>query len=182
MTTCYIGLGSNLGSSVNTLKSALADLKSHTQITLKQSSSLYGSKPHGPQDQPDYLNAVAEINTSLAPYKLLDALQSIETSHNRIRTGQHWGPRTLDLDLLLYGEKVIKTDRLTVPHAHMTERNFVLYPLAEIKNDLIFPNGSALADYLVISADKLEAVDKTGARTKIKRVSNDGLWILETKW
>ncbi len=173
--TCYIGLGSNLGSSVDTLKSALADLNMHPKIALKQSSRLYGSKPQGPKNQPDFVNAVAEIDTSLTPHKLLDALQSIETSHNRIRTGQHWGPRTLDLDLLLYGNRVIETQRLTVPHAHLLERSFVLYPLAEIKNDLIFPNGSALTDYLSSASDPTGVMDESIITT----ISRNDLWVLE---
>ncbi len=145
---CYIGLGSNLGDSSDTLHSAFSALKNHANIDLIKHSSLYGSKPHGPQDQPDYVNAVAQIETTLQPLSLLDALQHIEKTHNRIRTGQHWGPRTLDLDLLLYGDQLIESERLIVPHPRITERPFVLYPLDEITNGLIFPNGTPLSDYL----------------------------------
>lgn len=144
----YIGLGSNLGHSIKTIQSAYTALESHQAINLIQKSSLYGSKPQGPQDQPDYTNAVAKIETQLKPHDLLDALQQIENNHNRIRTGQHWGPRTLDLDLLLYANQVIETKRLRVPHPRMTERSFVLYPLAEIEKDLILPSGRTLKDYL----------------------------------
>ncbi|MEE9302353.1 MAG: 2-amino-4-hydroxy-6-hydroxymethyldihydropteridine diphosphokinase [Thiotrichaceae bacterium] len=161
----YIGLGSNLnsnvGNSTNTLHSAFSALDNHSDITLITHSSFYGSKPHGPQDQPDYVNAVAKIETSLEPLDLLDTLQHIENTHNRIRTEQHWGPRTLDLDLLLYDNQVIESERLIIPHPRITERSFVLYPLDEITNGLIFPNGEPLADYLTT-------------------VDND-LWILQTR-
>ncbi|MEE9350672.1 MAG: 2-amino-4-hydroxy-6-hydroxymethyldihydropteridine diphosphokinase [Thiotrichaceae bacterium] len=151
----YIALGSNLGKSAETLRSALTALSAHSDITLIQSSSLYGSKPHGPQDQPDYVNAVAKIDTSLKPLELLDELQQVENAHNRTRTGQRWGARTLDLDLLLYGDMKIDSKRLVVPHPRMTERSFVLYPLDEISNELIFPNGKRLADYLPIVENDL---------------------------
>lgn len=150
---CYIGLGSNLGGSEKTIQSALTALKNHPATSLLNSSSLYGSKPHGPQDQPDYVNAVAEIETDLKPHPLLDVLQEIENNHNRIRTEQRWGPRTLDLDLLLYGDKVIDTDRLTVPHPRIGDRSFVLYPLAEINPGLKFPDGQLLLSYLAIVPD-----------------------------
>ncbi len=159
----HIGLGSNLksnfGSSVDTLYSAFLALDNHSNITLITHSSLYGSKPHGSQDQPDYVNAVAKIETSLEPLELLDALQHIENIHNRIRTEQRWAPRTLDLDLLLYADQVIESGRLIVPHPRMTERPFVLYPLDEITNGLIFPNGKPLADYLTLVANDLWVLD-----------------------
>ncbi len=156
---CYIALGSNLGKSINTLRSALTELDAHSDITVIHSSRLYGSKPHGPQDQPDYVNAVAKIDTSLKPLELLDELQRIENTHNRTRTGQRWGARTLDLDLLLYGDEQIDSKRLIVPHPRMTERSFVLYPLDEISNELIFPNGKRLTDYLAIIENDLWVVD-----------------------
>lgn len=153
---CYIGLGSNLGDSVRTLQSALAMLAKHPAITLSNTSSFYQSKPHGPADQPDYINAVAEISTTLQAEELLDVLQHIEQQHKRERNGQRWGPRTLDLDLLLYGDERIHTPRLTVPHPRIGERDFVLYPLAELNSALIFPDGSELSTYLaVISNDDL---------------------------
>ncbi len=150
---CYIGLGSNLGDSVNTLKSALAALQHHPGIHLTNTSSFYQSKPHGPADQPDYINAVAEIETTLNPHDLLDALQAIEQHHHRQRDGERWGPRTLDLDLLLYGDSSIQSSRLTVPHPQIGKRNFVLYPLAEISRNIIFPDGSTLSAHLSHVAD-----------------------------
>ena len=93
----------------------------------------------GPKDQPDYVNAVMAIETSLAPLDLLDLLQSIESLEGRVRLGERWGPRTLDLDLLLYGEQVIQHPRLVVPHPGLAVREFVLHPLAEILPDLEVP-------------------------------------------
>ena len=101
----------------------------------------------GPPGQPDYINAVALIATTLEAHELLDRLQALEHQHQRIRQ-QHWGPRTLDLDLLLYADQRIGTERLTVPHPHMSERSFVLYPLAEITPGLVFPDGTPLSDLL----------------------------------
>ncbi|MGX9080354.1 2-amino-4-hydroxy-6-hydroxymethyldihydropteridine diphosphokinase, partial [Klebsiella pneumoniae] len=97
-----------------------------------QASQLYGSRPMGPADQPDYVNAVVRLTTRLAPLALLDQLQSIELEQGRVRKEERWGPRSLDLDLLLYGAECIQSERLTVPHYGMKEREFVLLPLAEI--------------------------------------------------
>jgi 2-amino-4-hydroxy-6-hydroxymethyldihydropteridine diphosphokinase len=93
----------------------------------------------GPQDQPDYINAVAEIETQLAPHVLLDGLQAIEQQQGRVRK-RHWGERTIDLDLLIYGEQVISDERLNVPHIGIAQRAFVLYPLNEIAPSLMVPN------------------------------------------
>ena len=143
---CYIGLGSNLGESANTLAGALEALAKNTKITLIRTSSFYGSTAVGVTEQPDFINAVAHINTSLAPLELLDTLQSIENDFHRQRT-LRWGPRTLDLDLLLYGNQQIDLPRLTVPHPRMHERSFVIFPLAEIAPLLVFPNGLELSYY-----------------------------------
>jgi 2-amino-4-hydroxy-6-hydroxymethyldihydropteridine diphosphokinase len=107
----------------------------------------------GPQEQPDYINAVCEIKTGLTPLDLLDKLQAIEATQGRVRTEERWGPRPLDLDILLYGGKSINTDRLIVPHPGMLERNFVLYPLHEIAPDLIIPGQGPLAS-MVKKIDK----------------------------
>jgi 2-amino-4-hydroxy-6-hydroxymethyldihydropteridine diphosphokinase len=145
---CYIGLGSNLGESQDTLAAALAALRSKDSISDVRVSSYYQSKPHGPQDQPDYLNAVASFDTSLAPEPLLDVLQAIETKYGRVRTGERWSARTLDLDILLYGQQQINTPRLVIPHLWMTQREFVLYPLFELAPSLILPDGTVLKDCL----------------------------------
>jgi 2-amino-4-hydroxy-6-hydroxymethyldihydropteridine diphosphokinase len=109
-------------------------------------SSLYRSAPMGPANQPDYVNAVMAVETALAPLALLDALQALETAFGRVRHGERWGPRTLDLDILLYGSEILATDRLTVPHPGLAEREFVLYPLQEIAPDLNIPGLGPLAD------------------------------------
>ena len=102
----------------------------------------------GPQDQPDYLNAVAALETTLLPHELLDQLQAIETAQGRVRGATRWGSRTLDLDLLLYGNETINDERLVVPHPGMKARSFVLYPLYEIAPGLLLPGGETLASLL----------------------------------
>ncbi len=144
----YIGLGSNLAEPVNQVVKALRALHSLPQVERISSSSLYASKPMGPQDQPDYVNAVVKIETSLTPIPLLDALQHIEQIQGRERKGQRWGARTLDLDILLFDKEVIESPRLTVPHYGLREREFVLYPLAEIAPDLVLPGGDKLKNIL----------------------------------
>lgn len=134
----YIGLGSNLDNPESQLKTAIEALTGLPQTRLQARSSLYRSAPMGPQDQPDYLNAVAQLSTGLEPEALLDKLQGIEQAQGRVRA-QHWGPRTLDLDILLYGEDVVATERLKIPHPGIAERSFVLYPLAEINGQLEIP-------------------------------------------
>ncbi len=146
-TLCYIGLGSNLDQPVQQLQRALEELTQLPATTLISHSSLYCSAPVGPQDQPDFINAVAALSTHLSAHELLDALQGLEQAHSRVRV-RHWGPRTLDLDLLLYGTETINTERLKVPHPFMTERNFVLYPLAEIAPMCEIPGAGTLASLL----------------------------------
>ena len=143
LTRCYIGLGSNLNSPKHQINAALQQLSKISKTTLIFHSSLYSSRPLGPQDQPDFINAAAAINTALNPHALLDKLQAIEQMSGRERK-QHWGPRTLDLDLLLFGDQTIKSERLTVPHPHMRQRNFVLHPLFEIAPELTLPDGTSL--------------------------------------
>ncbi|MCW8983212.1 MAG: 2-amino-4-hydroxy-6-hydroxymethyldihydropteridine diphosphokinase, partial [Gammaproteobacteria bacterium] len=151
MVKAFIGLGSNLNSPRLQLENALQELAQLPKSQLTCFSSLYETAPMGPVDQPDYvqpgyINAVAELETELAPEALLDQLQLIESVHQRVRGEVQWGPRTLDLDLLLYGEQIIETGRLSVPHPGLTERNFVLIPLYEIRADLKLPDGRAIAD------------------------------------
>lgn len=127
----YIGLGSNLSTPVEQVSQALSELATLPLSRLVATSSLYASRPVGPQDQPDFINAVAALQTRLSPLALLDQLQALEQQHRRQRM-RHWGPRTLDLDLLLYGQLSIDVPRLRVPHPQMVKRAFVLVPLAEI--------------------------------------------------
>jgi 2-amino-4-hydroxy-6-hydroxymethyldihydropteridine diphosphokinase len=143
----YIGLGSNLANPRSQLENALQELDNLPETMVTAASSLYESAPMGPADQPDYLNAVACIATALEPLALLDALQALELVHQRLRQ-QHWGPRTLDLDILLYGERVIDEERLQVPHPHMHKRSFVLQPLLEISPEIAIPGRGAAAGWL----------------------------------
>ncbi|WP_158134390.1 2-amino-4-hydroxy-6-hydroxymethyldihydropteridine diphosphokinase [Vibrio navarrensis] len=148
MIRAYIAIGSNLADPVAQANRAIAALKSLPNSELVAVSQLYSSTPMGPQNQPDYINAVAEIQTELTPLQLLDCTQVIELEQGRVRKEERWGPRTLDLDLLLYGNEVIDSERLTIPHYGMKEREFVLYPLAEIAPNLTLPDGTRLADLL----------------------------------
>mgnify|MGYP001555884906 CR=1 FL=1 len=131
MTRAYIGLGSNLDNPRDQVLEAFRELAQEEGIRLLARSSLYLSEPMGPQDQPEFINAVAAIETPLEPLVLLEILQAIEKKHARKREC-HWGPRTLDLDLLLYGDERILHPDLTVPHPGIAERSFVLLPLREI--------------------------------------------------
>lgn len=144
----YIGLGSNLGDPLAQLRSAVKALEQLPGSRLTAVSRFYRSSPMGPGDQPDYLNAVAMLDTTLEPLALLDALQAIEQQQGRVRSGERWGPRTLDLDLLLYGAEEIDHPRLRVPHPGIRERNFVLVPLAELAPELRFPDGDSLREAL----------------------------------
>jgi 2-amino-4-hydroxy-6-hydroxymethyldihydropteridine diphosphokinase len=144
----YIGLGSNLENPSNQILSARKAIKLLVHTKEQAFSSLYHSPPMGPQDQPDYVNAVMTVTTSLPPMDLLRALQTIENNHGRIRLGKRWSARTLDLDILLYDELVINTPDLIVPHVGLTERAFVLYPLYEIAPQLVIPNKGKLVDLL----------------------------------
>ncbi|MGN2485046.1 2-amino-4-hydroxy-6-hydroxymethyldihydropteridine diphosphokinase [Acinetobacter calcoaceticus] len=130
--TTYIGLGSNLGDSRQILSEAITKLKTLGMVKV---SRLYQSPPMGPQDQPNYLNAVAELNTDLAPLDLLDHLQRFEQEAGRVRL-RRWGERTLDLDLLIYGNEKIHNERLTVPHIGILQRDFVVIPLLDLDADL----------------------------------------------
>jgi len=147
--TAYIGLGGNLDDSLALLASARHAIASLPGLRETAFSSFYRSAPMGPADQPDYVNAVMAVETALPPHDLLKDLQQIEQSHGRVRTGLRWGPRTLDLDILLYGEAQIQDETLTVPHAGLAGREFVLYPLAEIAPPgLDIPGKGKLADLL----------------------------------
>ncbi|RUO68288.1 2-amino-4-hydroxy-6-hydroxymethyldihydropteridine diphosphokinase [Idiomarina ramblicola] len=139
----FIALGSNLGKPTENLLSALKALNENPRWQLSAYSSLYGSKPMGPQDQPDYVNAVCSVTTELAAAELLQALHDIEDAFGRKRV-RHWGERTLDLDLLLFNEEKHHSQQLQIPHPGLYERNFVLFPLAEIAPDKLLPNGNTV--------------------------------------
>ena len=145
MAICYIGIGANLNNPSLQIKLALTALNQLPHTRLLMASAIYGSKPLGPQDQPDYQNAVAKIETQLEPLDLLDALQAQEQQQGRIKL-RHWGERCIDLDILLYDQQVINHPRLSIPHLELKKRSFVIIPLQEIVPDLILPDGSAIAD------------------------------------
>ncbi len=145
MAQVYIGLGSNLNEPVNLVLSAIKHIRSLPDTTLIKSSSLYQSQAIGEAGQPDYINAVVKVQTQLSPLVLLDALQAIENEHQRQRGNSRWSARTLDLDMLLYDDRVIESERLVIPHYQMHLRNFVLVPLNEIDSEVSFPNGIKLS-------------------------------------
>ncbi|WP_439827963.1 2-amino-4-hydroxy-6-hydroxymethyldihydropteridine diphosphokinase [Aeromonas enteropelogenes] len=145
MSEVFVAIGSNLADPLGQARRAVSALAALPETELQQASSFYSSRPMGPADQPDYVNAVARLTTRLAPLALLDQLQKIELEQGRVRKDERWGPRTLDLDLLLYGDRVIKHERLIIPHYGMQEREFVLLPLAEIAPALVLPCGTPLA-------------------------------------
>lgn len=146
MNRTYIALGSNLNQPKQQLNDAIHRLSQLQHSQLIRVSSFYQSKPLGPQDQPDYVNAVICLDTQLAPLSLLDQLQQIEQQQGRVRL-RRWGERTLDLDILLYGDMQMASERLTLPHYAMTEREFVIVPLFEIAPDLLLPDGSLLRSH-----------------------------------
>ncbi|SDR69236.1 2-amino-4-hydroxy-6-hydroxymethyldihydropteridinediphosphokinase [Halopseudomonas litoralis] len=148
MQRCFIALGSNQADPAAQVTGAFAELQKLPQSHLLARSALYRSMPLGPQDQPAFINAVAMLDTALQPEALLDALQDIEKRSGRVRKAERWGPRILDLDLLLYGDSLIDTPRLQIPHYHMHARSFVLYPLAELAADLTMPDGTPLQQLL----------------------------------
>ena len=152
MDKVYIALGSNLANPQVQLISALQAMNQLRGSSLVSVSSFYQSKPLGPQDQPDYVNAVACLETSLAPLALLDELQRIEHEQGRVRL-RRWGERTLDLDILLYADQIIQSERLTVPHYDMHQREFVIIPLAEIAPHLSLPNGQLIQTLVQKFAD-----------------------------
>jgi 2-amino-4-hydroxy-6-hydroxymethyldihydropteridine diphosphokinase len=155
MALAYIGLGSNLSDTVAgqeldsraQLNLAIDSLSAHPHILVSKRSSFYQTPAIGPGEQPNYINAVAQLDSQLAPLDLLDLLQSIENQQGRVRTVR-WGARTLDLDILLYDQLIENSERLTVPHPRMHDRGFVLAPLSEIAPDLCLPNGENIQQLL----------------------------------
>lgn len=149
----FIALGSNLDDPAGKVKQGFAAISRLRGTRLAAQSSLYASAPVGYADQPDFINAVAEVETALAPRALLDALQAIEREHGRERRFRD-GPRTLDLDLLLYGEQRIDEPGLSLPHPRMHERAFVLAPLVEIAPGSVIPGKGPAADWLARCTDQ----------------------------
>jgi len=134
----YIGIGSNIGSPLENCQRSLALLDEHSGIKVIARSSFYETEPVGLRDQNWFVNAVAKISTDMEPILLLDALLAIENAMGRIRN-EKWGPRKIDLDILLYGKSVVKNDRLEIPHPEMIKRRFVLAPLTELASESVHP-------------------------------------------
>jgi len=162
MDNVFIGLGSNLDNPLSQLKEAIKSLKKVKALKLVAVSDFYSSPPMGPQDQPDYVNAVAKVTTDLPAEKLLDELQKIESEQGRVRK-ERWGARTLDLDILLYGTDVINSEHLTVPHSGISERNFVLYPLQDLVN----------GDFMIPVAGKLKELIAACPMDGLKRINEN---------
>ncbi|EOL9071963.1 2-amino-4-hydroxy-6-hydroxymethyldihydropteridine diphosphokinase [Cronobacter turicensis] len=148
MTLAFMALGSNLAEPLSQVNNALTALARIPHSRIVATSSFYRTPPLGPQDQPDYLNAAVALETTLSAEELLDNTQRIELEQGRVRKAERWGPRTLDLDIMLFGDATINTERLTVPHYDMKNRAFMLLPLSEIAPALRFPDGERLADVL----------------------------------
>ena len=142
----YVGIGSNLDHPTRQVREAFQELDEVVDTRCVARSSLYRSAPMGPSDQPDYVNAAAALRTRLSARGLLEALLAIERAHGRVREGLRWGPRTLDLDLLLYGNQCIDEPGLTIPHPGIATRSFVVYPLLEIAPDLEVPGVASLME------------------------------------
>lgn len=149
MKSVYIGLGSNLGDPVRHIQAAFVELTKIPMTTLVKTSSLYSNPPIGMTDAPHFINAVAELKTQLSAEILLEKLFEIEKNHGRTRDVKRYSPRTLDLDILLYDTSIISTPHLSIPHPHLKQRAFVLYPLSEIAPDLVLPCGMTLQQLLL---------------------------------
>ncbi len=146
-TVVYLGIGSNMGDKFNYLGQCIKKIGELEDVEVSKKSSFYETLPIGYENQDKFINAVIEIITSLQPLELLYALQNIENELHRIRQ-LRWGPRTIDIDILIYGDVIMTTDELTIPHPRMTERQFVLLPLIEI-NDQIVIDGLSIVDHNV---------------------------------
>ena len=144
----YIGIGSNLDDPERQVRSAIADLAHLPESRLLRASRLFRTAPWGRTDQPAFINAAAVVATRLSPRALLDALLAIERAHGRHRDGTRWGPRVLDLDILLFGDMRIAEPGLDVPHPHLAERAFVLLPLADLAPGLFVPGQGRISELL----------------------------------
>ena len=160
MTNVFLGIGGNLGDRRATMRRAVAEVRAVVEDV--RVSSLYETAAWGVTDQPSFLNAVVRGSTGLNALELLDAMQAIENQLGRVRT-QHWGPRAIDIDILLYGSDVIDVPRLKVPHPYMAQRGFVLRPLADLAAGLTLPDGSLVGELLTtIDQDDLRQIEGPG--------------------
>lgn len=159
-TVALVGLGANLGDAVATLRHAFQHLDAIPHTRLLRTSRLYRTPAWGRTDQPDFVNAVAMLETTLSAREMLDAMLDIEHAAGRDRSeDDRWGPRTLDLDLLLFGDEIVDEPGLRVPHPHLHERGFVLVPLVELAPDAMIPGiGSARAALAAVDTTQIEVV------------------------
>jgi 2-amino-4-hydroxy-6-hydroxymethyldihydropteridine diphosphokinase len=148
VTPAYVGLGANLGDREGSIRAAIDRLDAHPDVTVVAVSQLRETDPVGIVDQPRFVNAAAAVDTELSPRELLDVLLAVERELGRTRTGPRYGPRTIDLDLLLYGDEIVDEPGLTVPHPRLHERRFALEPLADLDPGLAVPGRGPLAALL----------------------------------
>ncbi|PPI88664.1 2-amino-4-hydroxy-6-hydroxymethyldihydropteridine diphosphokinase [Candidatus Pantoea edessiphila] len=144
MIITYLALGSNLNNPFCQIKTALTTLDKIPKTNLIKTSEFYRTIPYGLKNQPDYLNTVVKLETELSVIKLLEFIHKIELKQGRIRKKERWGPRTLDIDILLFGNEIINTNNLTIPHYDMINRIFMLLPLIQIAPNIILPNGNSI--------------------------------------
>lgn len=148
----WLGLGANLQEPLAQLTEAIQRIKNTTAVEVLQVSSFYKTPPWGDEDQPDFINAVVQVETKLAPIELLQQTQNIENDMGRVRKDRRWGPRLIDIDVLLYADQTIDSDQLSLPHPRMHERAFVLLPLCELDSEIVIP-GRGRADRLLSGLD-----------------------------
>ncbi len=158
----YIGLGANIGDPVAQIRDAWQRISVLSGCRDAQLSHLYLSEPMGPPGQPDYFNAAGAVLTTMPAVELLEHLLRIESDMGRIRDDMRWGPRIIDLDLLVYAEQTIDRKGLCVPHPGVHERNFVLYPLADIAPDLCIPGKGQVSNLMALTGDRgLERINRS---------------------
>lgn len=172
--TAFLGLGTNVGERLDTIRSALVDLDEHGEIVVEEVSGIYETAPvvdeEAPADQPPYLNCAVRVTTTLDPGALKRATQEIEAVHGRDRTREErWGPRTLDIDLLLYEHETVDDPDLVIPHPRMTERAFVLVPLAEV-----MPPGATLPDGTSLASHLAKLAPITGVELHVRLMEGPG--------
>lgn len=159
MATAYLSMGCNKGNCRENLADAIIELNKIQGVEVTKVSSLYVTEPVGKPDQPDFLNLAAELITGLPPLQLLSACQHIENGLGARIDRIHWGPRTIDIDILLFGQEIIADYMLRIPHPHLLDRAFVLVPLAEIASEVIIPNNGTVA----------EARNRLGGRHRVEK-------------
>lgn len=164
----YLGLGGNIGDVRHSFARALSLLDENQNIDIAELSGLYETPPWGDENQDKFLNACVQIETTLSPIELLDFVKKIEAHQKRTKT-RKWGPRTIDIDLLIYGDLELKTDRLTIPHPHMKERVFVLLPLRDIAKTLKI-EGEATSHWI-----------ENQSEDGITKIADGGKWKKKTK-